>query len=397
VVGWMGYWFQAAGFTNPDAAWLPGMAYLTLDTDFALAGIKPNLAATMGAWWPKFGYFEKYDTYTLGRMRQIGEQVQLTVPFGPDFKLTVLQGFGTGRDGSFNLQLPPLYGAITGLDLLTWENVEFTYKSYFDIGFHYNTQWTADPNLFQQSTMMAKSYTQAALAHLTVLGAEMNVNIPSWGHLWISPSFINVRNGWALANAGIEVMHGLSGVGVATNYLAWTNSPTDSTGSGTMFNLGFMYENSLSAVEGRELGSLFPDLKVSIFGLLADASLDLPAGTTLTQNSIKQFKWGADATLQVQKWLGFMLRFDSVNYDLDHPAYIFDAVTARAIFSSNFLQGERIYLQYSRYTYGDNMVLAGKWPWGTPLVAGADILQGGPYSGKTPDEDVFKLQADISF
>ena len=80
AVGWMGYWFQAVGFRNPDAAWVPGLAYLSLDTDFEVAGLKPNIAVTVGAWWPSFGYFEKYDTYTLGRFRQIGEQLQLTVP-----------------------------------------------------------------------------------------------------------------------------------------------------------------------------------------------------------------------------------------------------------------------------------------------------------------------------
>src|SRR6266700_3007540 len=34
VVGWMGYWFQAVGFRNYDAAWAPGVAYVKLDTDF---------------------------------------------------------------------------------------------------------------------------------------------------------------------------------------------------------------------------------------------------------------------------------------------------------------------------------------------------------------------------
>ena len=43
------------------------------------------------------------------------------------------------------------------------------------------------------------------------------------------------------------------------------------------------------------------------------------------------------------------------------------------------------------------MVLAGLWPWNTPLVAGNDILQNGPYAQKKPDEDVVKLQADIAF
>ena len=92
-----------------------------------------------------------------------------------------------------------------------------------------------------------------------------------------------------------------------------------------------------------------------------------------------------------------MLRGDFVNYDLDHPGYVFASVTPRLIISSHFLSTERIYLQYSRYIYGDKMTLAGQWPWAAPLAAGNDVLQGGPYSGMTPDKNVVKLQAEVAF
>jgi hypothetical protein len=396
AIGWMGYWYQAVGFRNPDAAWAPGLAYLALDTDFEAAGVKPNIAVTMGAFWPSFGYFEKYDTYTLGRFRQLGEQLKLTVPLSPDLTAAVVEGFGTGRDGSWNPGAPAFYGAITAIDLITWANVQVKYKNYVDVGLHYNTQWTADPNLTQQSSMGDKSYSVVQAAHLTVLGAEANLRAPYLGHLWISPSFISVRNGWALASSGTEVMHSLGGSGVATNYMAFTNNPAASTGSGSMINLGFLYENTLSSVLGNAPGSV-PELTLSIFGLLADARLDLPAASSLTQKSIKQLKYGADLTFQYLTWLAFMLRYDAVNYDLDNPGYVFASITPRVIVSSHFLSSERIYIQYSRYIYGDKMVLAGTWPWGAPLVAGSNILQAGPYVGMKPDENVIKLQADIAF
>jgi hypothetical protein len=43
------------------------------------------------------------------------------------------------------------------------------------------------------------------------------------------------------------------------------------------------------------------------------------------------------------------------------------------------------------------MVLNGLWPWGQALVNGSTVLQQGPYSGKKPDENIFKLQAEIAF
>jgi hypothetical protein len=404
AVGWMGYWFQGAGFRNPDASWAPGLAYVAFDSDFRL-GDNPGASSnkvvfTMGSWWPKFGYFEKYDTYTLGRFRQLGEQLELTVPLDPyltDYSVVLTEGFGTNRDGSFNYGSPPFYGAIVGLDLITWLNAQLVYSRYFDLGLHFNTEWTSDPNLEQQSAPGAKSYGAAADAHLTVAGAEMNVRIPRLGHLWLSPSYISVRNGWALASAGTEVMNSLGGAGIATNYMAWTNSTSDSTGTGSMLNFGFLYENSLSGIEGKAAGSVLPELVFSIFGLYAGSSLDLPSTTSLTQSRLKQFKWGADATLYPLTWLGFMLRGDIVEYDIGYGGYIFAAATARVVVSSHFLSSERIYLQYSRYKYGDKMVLNGDWPWNAPLVAGSNVLQEGPYSGMTPDQNVVKMQAEIAF
>ena len=77
---------------------------------------------------------------------------------------------------------------------------------------------------------------------------------------------------------------------------------------------------------------------------------------------------------------------------------IYSAITSRLSISSHFLSGECIYLQYSRYIYGDKMVLAGQWPWGNPLVEGSNQIQNiGPYFGKKPDENVVKLQAQIVF
>ena len=74
-------------------------------------------------------------------------------------------------DGTFNVNAPAFYGAKTILDLITYENVQLTYKKYLDVGLHYNTQWTADPNT-QATTPGDKSYGPVSQAHLTVVGAQ---------------------------------------------------------------------------------------------------------------------------------------------------------------------------------------------------------------------------------
>jgi hypothetical protein len=395
TVGWMGYWLSSAGFRNYDAAWLPGIAYVTLHTDVDVGGTKPTIALSGGAWWPNFGRHEKYDTFTLGQYRQVGEQLKLTVPVSADLSAEVTQGFGTGRDGSFNLLAPPPYQSKVGVSLLHYVDVRVKYKKMVEVGVHHNYQWTRDPNLLQQ-TSAGKSYTNALKAGMQTIGAEVKVSVPRAGKLWISPSLVQVKNGWALGEAGVEVVHSLSPEGVATNYFGWSGSVQNSTGSGKLVNLGFIYENTLANVLGVAPDTV-PRIKASAFGLMVGSHADLPAGSVISRKDVTSFKWGADAEYNPWPWMGVMARFDEVNYDTSNGGYVFSAITGRLSFYSHFASGERIYLQYSRYRYGDRMTLNGKWPWGLPLVAGSDIIQGGPYEGSKPDMDVIKFQADVSF
>ncbi len=399
AIGWMGYWFQGAGFRNPDAAWSPAVASLALDSDLELIPGKtnqPNIKLTMGAFWPGFGYFEKYDTFTLGRFRHVGEQLQLSIPVNSDVEVTLTHGFGTSRDGKYNFAGNAPYQGLVGLDLIHYENISFSYGKTLGLGLHYNSEWSRDPFRWQGGED-GKNYADVRRAHLTTVGGEASVFIPRAGRLWVSPSYIHVRNGWALDWAGTEVMHSIGGRGIADNYLVFSNDPGTSSGSGSMANLGFLYENTLSNIKGEEVGASLPEVTFSAFGLFTEVRRDLPEGSIINQDGVKQFKYGADLTLQALNWLGVMLRYDEVNYDMDNGGYVFSAISPRVIFSSHFLSSERIYVQYSRYRYGDNMTLVGRWPWGTPLVPGSDIVQTSRYDGQKPDMDVIRIQASVAF
>jgi hypothetical protein len=404
VVGWLGYWYGAAGYRNPDASWLPGMAYLTFDTDFALGSTKSNAALTVGAFWPRFGYVEKYDTYTLGRFRMLGEQATLTLPLSEDLKVKIYQGFGTNRDGAYNydMQKNPLYSGKTGVDLTAYLHAQVTYKKLLDLGLHFNYTFTRDPRLTADASVAdGKSYSEAAKARLLVAGAELGLQIPFAGRVWLSPSLINVRNGWALAGGGgLEIMHSQNGYGLAQNYLAWNNNAKASTGSGTMLNLGLLYVLALSDVLPN---SGLPEMKLSLFGLGTRAKLDLPeqpagAPVLINQNQITQIKYGADFSIAPKRWYSVMLRADQVVYNMDHAGYIFASLMGRFSLYANYLSGACIYLQYAHYIYGNKMVLGGTWPWNTNLVAGGTEIQAvGVYSRAKPDEDVVTLQAQVRF
>lgn len=405
VVGMMGYWLAATGLRNPDAQQFPGIAYLKLDSDVEILGLKPNVALTMGAFWPGYGYFEKYDTFTLGRFRHIGEQLKFTVPVTPELTITLEQGFGAARDGKYDYGVAvaaPKYATVTGNNMVAYGNLRAEYLKYARFGLHYNYEWTRDPTLTQggdSGNDAGKTYTAAREAYMSVIGAELNLSLPLFGRLWISPSLIKLKNGWALSgDGGTEVLHSMGGAGIAYNYLGFTNSTSDSTGTGSVLNVGFTYENSLSNILP-DFG--LPDVKVSVFGLIARASLDLPEtkGQYSPPSKINQYKWGADATVLPLTWLAVTGRWDTVSL-LDRAGYVFSAITARVAFFSHFLSSESIFLQFSRYKYGDKMVLAAQYPWGSnPIVVGSDVFQNrtGGYGGKTPDESVIKLQAQVTF
>ena len=172
----MGYWFQGAGFRNPDASWAPGLAYVAFDSDFRL-GDNPGASSnkvvfTMGSWWPKFGYFEKYDTYTLGRFRQLGEQLELTVPLDPyltDYSVVLTEGLAPTGTVALTTGLRPSTGPSwadhlveRGACLQQVLRPRVALQHRVDLGY---------PNLEQQSAPGAKSYGAAADAHLTVAGA----------------------------------------------------------------------------------------------------------------------------------------------------------------------------------------------------------------------------------
>src|SRR5690606_17549319 len=180
-------------------------------------------------------------------------------------------------------------------------------------------------------TSQDKSFTHAREAKLMTVGGEVKVNAPYAGKFWVSPSVVLVKNGWALGTAGVEVVHGLSPAGVATNYLGWSGSLPDSTGTGRLINLGFNYENRLSNILGKETGGN-NEVRLGLFGLLVDSTRDLPETTKITNERLTQLKWGADLEYNPWKWVGIMARWDSVNFDTNTPGYLFSAITGRLSF-----------------------------------------------------------------
>jgi hypothetical protein len=383
TVALMGSWYVWAGYPNGDSGWLPAQAWVDLDTDAQLGSLRPHIDLKAGVFWQRWGMFEKYDTYLFGRFHQAGAALQVDVPFAGGAEARLVEGFGTNRNGS------PSAG--TGLTLLHYTHLGLKFAKLLNLGVYHNFSWTRDPSLFVPPATELDpapetpgpngepgggTYEGAHAAHMTVLGADIDMKVPRAGHAWLAASRVSVTNGWALPGI-VEVMHSPGGLGVAENYLAWGEA--GSTGSGRLDNLSALYENSLRGLGGAPEGSL-PDVALSAFGMLAHVQRDLQPEATLDPE-VTQLKWGTDLTLKALPWLAAALRFDQVDLDAGHAGQAFRVLSPRITFTTHALATESIWLQYSRYFYDDDVVLAS--------------APGQSYPN--PDRNVIKIQANLNF
>jgi hypothetical protein len=336
-----------------------------------------------GVFWQRWGMFEKYDTYLFGRFHQAGGALEVQLPLAGGIEARLVEGFGTNRNG-----LPDVG---TGLTLLHYTHLGLKLGKWLDAGLYHNASWTRDPALFVAPTTAPVSppiipgpsgepgggpYPAAREANMTVYGADVHLRVPHAGHVWLAASRIDVTNGWALP-AIVEVMHSPGAAGIARNYLGYGDE--GGTGSGTLTNLGWLYENSLRGLHGEAVGAT-PDLVLDLFGMLARVERELAPEATVP-DAVTELKWGSDLTLKLLPWLAIMLRYDAVDREVDAEGGAFRALTPRLTFTSHALATESIWLQYSRYFYDDDVVL--------PTSASQ------PYPN--PDRNVVKLQANLSF
>jgi len=374
TVGGMGWWYQFVSQNRSGAAWWPGLADVTLNTDFDLGGKNANIELKMGAFLEPYAYNGVYDTYLIQRSHLVGEHVKLTIPVSDTFTLALTHGFGankTGVDGED--------GSIAHT-LAHYANVVMNIGGKVDLGLYYNSSWSNDPTFYENGDAMPGTFEDYREARMRVMGADVHLRLPKFGHLWAAMNFISVKNGWALGEA-IEVMHSFGGGGVASNYL-----PNSQTGSGSTINASWIWENSIQGFKGNGVGGDFPDLTFTVFGMMSMASMDdVPDGA---DDSRTQIKGGFDMTFWPKSWVGVMFRYDGVNFGKDYaagpaadgeaPEVSYHVFTPRVIFKSNFVSAESLWIQFSKYAFSDD-------------------VNDNYYLEDGPDALVFKMQANIGW
>jgi hypothetical protein len=319
-----------------------------------------------GAFWDRFGYLPKYDTYIFGRTHQVGGQLRAEYQAG-DFTFWALDGVGT-HEGQFN--------AKQGMTMVHYAQAGASYDRTVEVSLYYLNASTKDKHPLQELTD----------ASMTVLGADVRLKT-LMGRGYLAFSSIDANQVLYLSPA-IEVMHSY-GRFIMDNYLG--NEAKSNRGKGGLQNLGFQYDFSVADLYrglNQTKASPLPwggDITASVFGVRTKVASDQPTDWTdvasiraSRRDGVTKWKWGTEVGWRATEWAGVWLRYDHVVPDTDDSAASFRVISPRIALFTHLLSQEMIFLQFSRYWYKQAVQLrGGTEPW--------------------PDEKVIKLQAQISY
>ena len=180
------------------------------------------------------------------------------------------------------------------------------------------------------------------------------------------------------------IEHAYDGRGLTENYLGTEDSEK---GTGSLRNLAGEYHHSLRTLlarvapeAARFLGR--GDLWFRAFAMMTHTySKQQKTDPLLNRDGVLQYKWGTEVGYQPLSWMAVSLRYDWVIRDIQDNENSFRIITPRVMFTTNWLLGAQVFLQYSRYAYGERV----------QLRPGQVALE------TAPDENVFKIQAQMVF
>jgi hypothetical protein len=215
---------------------------------------------------------------------------------------------------------------------------------------------------------------------MTVAGGEVHIDGPKLGSGYIGYSHIDATSILPLAG-GIEVIHGLDGVGFKQNYFGKLNpavqyyelNPTaPHEDSGKVDTVLFQYILRLAPLLGKPRGG--PDVGLGVFAMYNHVQ---------APNDVKQdrLKFGADLNVTPVRFAAIGVRFDRVLPDGPNTDFAYSAISPRLIFHTNWLSREYVIVDYTRYIFGPKTVASA--PFDTQVAR--------------PDPNLVVVSAMISF
>ncbi len=346
-----------------DRQWGIAQGFLTFNWEKAGPSLRFKLSLKGGALWDRFGYLPYSATSLVARTHQLGGQTRLE--FGTRrFTAWLLHGIGGHLE---DIQ------ANQGFTLLNYITAGFRFRQLFETSFYFLDALSQDK----------RQLKELVDADMKVYGLEAKLQTLRFGRFYLGGSVIdNVAS--EFLSPAIEVMHSLGGRGLTENYFGTERSEH---GTGRLYNLAFQHTFSVAdmlSVSGRQY---LPKLRKMDFTLtwfgLATYTLSKQADPdpAINRNGRSLFKWGIEGAWSALSWLAISLRYDRVILDTNDDANTFRVLSPRITLRTHWLVDAELYLQYSRYWYGDRV----------KLRPGQVALE------TEPDADVFKIQAQIVF
>ena len=344
-----------------DRQWGIAQGYVTFRWQSLGPRLKFRMHVRAGSFWDRFGWLESYDTYVFGRTHQMGGQVRLEFEL-PSVTLWLVQGVGAHLDA---------IEANQGLTLLNYLHAGAEILRVARLGFYFLDSLANDK----------RQLKEVQDGSMRVVGLDLRL-LPWVGSFYLAGSVVQANRAQYLSPV-IEVMHSWGGRGLTENYLGTDKSD----GTGSLYSLAGEYTFSLRTALTRVAPERLTwvkggDLQLRWFGLVGyTLSKQIDPDPSVNRDGRLAFKWGSELFWQPFSFLFASLRYDRVIADVQDDASAFRILSPRLGFTTRWMVGAQIFLQYSRYFYGERVRLR-------PGQVALETL---------PDTDVVKLQAQIAF
>jgi hypothetical protein len=341
---------DAAGYYNPVEQL--GVTDAFISTNLSKAFDVP-LELKIGAVTGRYGAMGAYDagrygTPLIARTNSIGETITASLPIG-SFRLVIEQGAG-GQVGGPSRGLTPAGWNDYADDKVGASFVHHvhaglgTESGVVQLGAHYLTAFSADDR--------ATHGQDVPDGRITVLGGDMRVTAGRAGHLYAGVARTDL-NAAGVVSGVIEVLNARGGPELIREYLG-----PNSGGNGALTTFGGQFDLSVArAVYGDAFQGASPDVRLSLFGVGTNVTSD-----DVDYDGVTKIKAGAEATYSIVKWFGISGRFDHVrpNHEINNESY--HIISPRLLFHTDWESKDELMLQYSRFIYGDGVIVRTGYP-----------------------------------
>lgn len=328
--------------------------------------------ANVGAITNRYGTMGEYDegkyaTPAIARVNGVGENLIAKVAIG-DAVLIFEQGFQGQFDKFPNDTLPAGWNGFAnpnaGSGFVHHAHAGIGYLGTVALGLHHLYAWTQDDRASQSTIPDGK---------MQVLGADLRLTTGNIGHLYVSASHTDATAVGSLGRV-LEIMNTGNGAGLINNYLG-----AQSGGNGSLMTFAGQYDVSIKSI--MKYPQIFTgesrDVVVSVFAMQTKVTSPDPIAS-----GVSKLKLGGEGAYSMFSWLAASVRVDRVMPNVQDNDQSFTIVSPRLIFRSKWNAHDQVVLQYSRFIYGDGVIVRSGYP-------------ATPDPTIRPDRDVISLSATM--